>query len=92
MTEFEIWVYRLVIVALGIVIWWVIQWAVKRVTSKLDELIESITELTSTSKLQQEQITNISKLISDQNGRLNDHGKRLRNLELKRAECKNCKQ
>lgn len=82
MSDFEIWAYRIVIAALGGVLWWVITWAVKRVSSKLDEVIDSIKELTTASKTQQEQINNQNRSISAQNDRLNDHAKRIRNLEL----------
>lgn len=78
MNEFEIWIYRLVIGALALVVWYAIQ----RLIKKFDELITSINALTETSKVQQTQITGIYNQLKDHTGRMNDHAKRIRNIEL----------
>lgn len=82
MSDFEIWIYRVVISVLAIVLWFGIQ----RLIRKFDELIKSINELTAQSGQQQEQIKGIHNTIFDHNTRLNDHGKRLRQLELDQAQ------
>lgn len=86
--DFETWIYRIIIGALAVILWWGIQ----RLIKKFDELIISINELTATSKQQQEQIKGIHSITIDQNKRLNDHGTRIRTLELKLAECQACQQ
>lgn len=78
MNEFEIWVYRLLIGAMAIVIWFAIQ----RLIKKFDELINSINTLTETSKVQQSQILGIYNQLKDHTGRMNDHAKRIRNIEI----------
>lgn len=83
MTDFEIWIYRIVISALAIVLWFAIQ----RLIKKFDELIKSINELTAQSWQHQEQIKGINNTQFDHNTRLNDHGNRIRNIELEHAKC-----
>lgn len=79
MSEFEVWMYRLIIAGLALILWW----GTQRLIRKFDELIESINELTSESKTQRE-------LLSTQNKRIEDHAARIRSLEIKRAECQHC--
>ena len=86
MTDFETWLYRLIIGVLGLILWWGIQ----RLIKKFDELIESINKLTATSEGHQEQIKSLNGQITDQNKRINDHASRIRSLEIKRAECQHC--
>ena len=83
MDGFEIWLYRIIISVLAVVLWYSIQ----RLVRKFDELIRSINELTQQSGQQQEQIKGIHNNILDHTTRLNDHGKRLRQLELEHAKC-----
>jgi len=82
MTDFEIWIYRIVISVLGIVLWFGIQ----RLIRKFDELIKSINELTAESRTQQEQIKGINNTVADHTSRLNDHAKRLRSIEIDQAK------
>ena len=78
MNEFELWIYRLIIGGLAIIVWYAIQ----RLIKKFDELINSINALTETSKVQQTQISGINNQLQDHTGRMNDHSKRLRSIEL----------
>lgn len=82
MSEFEVWAYRLIIAALAIVVWFAIQ----RLIRKFDELIGSINDLTTNYKLQQAQITSVLEQLRDITTRLNDHGKRIRAIEYKKAK------
>lgn len=83
MTDFEIWIYRIVISVLAIVLWYGIQ----RLIKKFDELIRSINELTQQSGQHQEQIKGINTMISDHTARMNDHAARIRTIELEHAKC-----
>ena len=83
MEGFEIWLYRIVISALAIVLWFSIQ----RLVKKFDELIKSINELTQQSGQQQEQIKGINNTLTDHTARMNDHATRIRTIELEHAKC-----
>ncbi len=91
MTEFEIWLYRSLIILLLVIIWFVVKSFSVSITKKIDELINSINELTKEMATQRGEITQLTNGQHDHSNRLNDHGKRIRQLELDRAACVNCK-
>ena len=85
MSDFEIWIYRIIIAALAVIVWFGIQ----RLIAKLDELIKSINALSENYKVQANQIMVIFNQLKDFTSRLNDHAKRIRDIEIKRAKCNN---
>lgn len=86
MTQFEFWIVGIIVAGLTAVVWY----SVQRLISKIDELIVSVNRLSENYLVQQSQISGILNNIKDVLSRLNDHGKRLRDIEIKRAKCKNC--
>jgi hypothetical protein len=82
MSEFEIWFYRVLIAALGIIVWFGIQ----RLISTIRELINEVKNLSVNYKVQASQILGILGTISDFTARLNDHSKRIRDIEIKRSK------
>lgn len=78
MSDFEIWIYRLVITVLAIILWFAIQ----RLINKFDELITSIDNLTLQAGKQESQIKVLNDVVLEHRERLNKHGDRIRSLEL----------
>ena len=89
MSDFEIWVYRGLIAALVVVIGWVIKGFATKVTNKLDELIEAMNGLAGKYIAHEGQIKQVIDQQTDHSARLNDHGGRIRTLEIEHA--KGCK-
>jgi len=87
MSDFEIWIYRLIIAALAVVVWY----AVQRLIKKFDELIDSINKLKETYAAQEAKINGVNVQLKDHTDRLNDHGKRIRQIEINNAQLKTAK-
>lgn len=84
MSQLAILVISLVAGAIGTVIWYMI----RRLIGKLDELIKSIEGLTVQTQLQEERLKSVYATISDLINRLNDHGKRIRSMEIRQGKSK----
>jgi hypothetical protein len=82
MNEFEIWLYRGLIAALVMIVGYVVKVFATRVTDRLDKLIEAM-------NTHEGRIKQIVEQQSDHSKRLNDHGGRIRSLEIEHA--KGCK-
>lgn len=82
MNEFEIWLYRGLIAALVMIVGYVIKVFATRVTDRLDKLIEAM-------NTHEGRISQIVQTQADHSKRLNDHGGRIRTLEIDHA--KGCK-
>lgn len=71
------------VVSVGIL---VISGLIKSLTERMDEMLKGINNLNTLTTQQNEQIKTLYNNKADTDFRLNDHGKRLRDLEIK---CKN---
>jgi|GEM_PF-1830637 len=83
MSGFELWFYRGLVAILVIVVWWAIRRFATQVTTKLDQLIAAIQELSGKNIEHTERLNQLTQQQTDHTSRLNDHSKRIRNLELK---------
>jgi hypothetical protein len=80
--EFEIWIYRGLIGFILMVIWYFIKrWSVK-IDQKFDELIKAVNQVGLKNETQNGQIEILNRVQATHETRLNDHAKRLRNVEL----------
>ena len=82
MNEFEIWLYRGLIAGLVMIVGYGIKVFATRVTDRLDKLIEAM-------NTHEGRIKQIVEQQADHSKRLNDHGGRIRTLEIDHA--KGCK-
>ena len=89
MPEFEIWIYRGLIAALFLIVGWVVKLFATKVFDKFDELIQAVNALSSQYAAHEGQIKQVVDLQADHSNRLNDHGGRIRTLEIEHA--KGCK-
>lgn len=90
--QFAYWLITGIITALLGVVWYAFtQWrksindGISQVNEKLDELIKTIKDLGEVSIENREQISNLTKITDTHEQRLNDHSKRIRDVELKCA-------
>jgi len=83
MTEFERWTYRGLIALLLVMIWWGFQSFANKVDDNFKELINSTQELSRSFSTQNEAIKNLNGRVDLHEVRLNDHGTRLRGVEIK---------
>ncbi len=86
MSEFETWVYRGLIVGLFALVAWAVKGFATKITDKLDELIEAMNALSGKNIAHDGQIKQVVDQQADHAKRLNDHGGRIRTLEIKHAE------
>lgn len=81
--NFEVWAYRALIGAFGMIIWYIIrQWTIK-IPQKLDTLIEVMKDLSIKIETQKGEVKLLSKLLATQEQRINDHSERIRDVEIK---------
>jgi hypothetical protein len=79
MNEFEIWLYRGLIAALVMIVGYVVKVFATRVTDRLDKLIDAM-------NTHEGRISQIVQTQEDHSKRLNDHGGRIRTLEIDHAK------
>lgn len=89
MNEFEIWVYRGLIAALIILLYYLFQRWIRRIDGKFDELIKAVQRQNEQAIRQSGEINNLTKRVDSNCERLDDHAKRLRSMELAQAKCNN---
>ncbi|MFK5855382.1 MAG: hypothetical protein QM503_04560 [Bacteroidota bacterium] len=63
--------------------WWSARSWIQTVTNKIDQLIMAVQKQSESNVRQSSEINNISKRIDTSEVRLNDHSKRLNNIEIK---------
>lgn len=90
MTPFETWLYRAVIAAILLVVWYFVQRFVNNVQEKLDDIQEGINKLNNQSVVHEERLKAMNLAIESHGERLNDHSQRLRAVETTQAKCRNC--
>ncbi|MEI6062052.1 MAG: hypothetical protein WCR72_15225 [Bacteroidota bacterium] len=86
MSEFEMWLYRGLIAVLGVIVAWGVKLFASKVFTKFDELIEAVNALSGKYLTHEGQIKQVVDQQFDHAKRLNDHGARIRQVELKQAE------
>ena len=79
MDEFEVWLYRALIAALVMIVGYVVKVFATRVIDRLDKLIEAMTT-------HEGRIKQIEEQQVDHSKRLNDHGERIRKVEIEHAK------
>jgi len=96
MGEFELWFYRGVIGIAVLIVGFGVKMAISmgkefvaKVMDKFDILIEAINTLSGKNIAQEEQIKALVEQHTDHSKRLNDHGERIRKVEIEHA--KGCK-
>jgi hypothetical protein len=81
--EVEIWIYRGLIGFIIMVLWYVIRrWATK-IDEKFDQLIHAVENMGIKNETQNGEIKMLQKVQNTQDTRLNDHSKRIREVERK---------
>ena len=81
--EVEIWIYRGLIGFIIVILWYVIrQWAGK-IDEKFDKLIEAVEKMGLKNETQNGEIKLLSNVQKTHDDRLNDHAKRIREVERK---------
>jgi hypothetical protein len=88
MSEFEIWVYRGAIVILLGVLWYL----AKGVLKQLKEINISLRDILIWNGGTDIKIKDIEKETSENKQRLNEHGRKIRDLELNQEGCPVCKE
>ena len=81
MLETQIWVLTGVVSVLATILTIVAKTSFKQLVDKLDDLIDKVGELTITTSVHKTEIDNQQSKNLEQDKRLNDHSKRLRDLE-----------
>lgn len=85
-TEFEVWLYRGSIAILLIVLWYL----AKQVLGQLKEMNTNIKALGEKGIQHDGKLELVQKEVSDQTKRLDDHSKRIRDVERKQDNCQYC--
>jgi hypothetical protein len=80
------WLTLAIIGGAAVVIWWSFRTWIKGVNARFDLLISEIQDLSKSLVAQNGRIQTIEKSLGTHDVRLNDHAKRLRQLELKQAK------
>lgn len=88
MKGFEIWMYRGIIAVLLMISWYFIRVWAKRIEEKFDTVIKTLQDMGLKNKEQTMLIQNLMDNKKSVGNRLNDHSKRIRNLELDTAKIK----
>jgi len=86
MNDFEIWLYRGAITILLVILWYM----AKRLLVELKEIKDAITKLSENGIRYEGSINLIRNQLVQQGKRINDHAERLREIERKFDQCKNC--
>jgi hypothetical protein len=79
MSDFEIWVYR----GLAIILITIIGYGIKKLITKIDELINEIQKLALKEVEHEKELEFINDRLRNGDNRLNDHATRIRALETK---------
>ena len=86
MSDFEIWVYRGAILILLAILWYL----AKGVLIQLKEINRNLNNVSDQGIRHDEQLKQSNSRIDSHENRLNDHAKRIREVEHKQDSCKNC--
>jgi membrane protein implicated in regulation of membrane protease activity len=86
MNEFEIWVYRGLITALIIVLYYLFQRWIRRIDQRFDELIKAVQKQNEQAIRQSGEILNLTKRVDTCCKRLDDHSKRIRMIEMNQVK------
>ena len=88
MTEFEAWIYRGVIAALLSVIWYF----AKRVLVELKEMNANIKSIGDKGLIHDGKLALIEKEVDSHYCRLNEHSKKIREVERRQDSCNYCRE
>lgn len=88
---FEIWIYRGLIAILLIIVWYVVKKFTAGILTKIDIVIQKLSELALSSNTHEERIANLINADKQFAKRLDDHAIRLRNVETVQKACRVCK-
>lgn len=86
MTPFETWAYRAIIAAALVVIWYFAQ----RVLNELKEMNSNIKTLSDKGIQHDGKLELVQSKVETHENRLNEHSKRLRDVEKKQDACQYC--
>lgn len=81
-TEVQNWILFGVTGLLLTIVWFSLRRWVVRIDKKFDELIRAVNDLIISNEKQNVEILNITKRVDCHDKRLNDHSKRIRNIEI----------
>lgn len=81
--EIKLWVATGVIAVLLPVMWFIVKWAVNRVVSRLDKLVEQNNTMTTELVRQNGEIKSVRRRLDGHDETLKDHSKRIWTLEAK---------
>ena len=86
MSEFEVWIYRGVIVVLLVIVWYF----AKGILVQLKEMNNSLKNLNDKSLIHDGNLMLVHDKISNHETRINDHAQRLRKVESRQDLCPTC--
>lgn len=87
MTEVKVWVLWILLTALCALFLVVLPILINSVTKRLDKIVETNEVLSSNFTKLGEQIKTLFERDKEHSNRLNNHGERIRKLELNQASC-----
>ena len=80
--ELKVWILSAVIGAGAVLLWWIIRKAIDGVYSRLDRMIEQNEETSKALVEHASELKSLDRRITVNENRLNDHSKRIRQLEI----------
>ena len=85
MDEVKVYVLGLAIGAISVVLWWVLRLGIRGVYKRLDELIKQNNSFGKALVKQSSDISSLTRRVVTNENRLNDHAKRIVNIEIEHA-------
>lgn len=86
MVEFKVWVLSGIVAILLGVLGWIIRVAAKAIINRLDEMIKQNEAFGRTLVWQNGEISSLKSRVGVNERRINDHAKRLRDVEIKQSK------
>ena len=80
--ELKVWILSTVIGAGAVLLWWIIRKAIDGVYARLDRMIEQNEETSKALVEHASELKSLDRRITVNENRLNDHSKRIRQLEI----------
>ncbi len=87
--EIKLWILLPVLGASLTIVWWAFRTLVNGINSRLDRLIRQNEETGKELTRQNSEIGSLRSDMKDHKSRLDDHGKRIREIEIKQARWEN---
>jgi len=86
--DIQVWILTGLVGSLLILGWWSARNWITTISEKIDQLITAVQKQSESNIKQAVEINNLTKRVDTADNRLNDHSKRIKNIEIKQGHAK----